>query len=166
MCGNLGTPSFAILLEILLSRNTMFGFGQSQNPMKLVFDHHKITNKPHNIQICSKNRMKPIGHYTAPRRKITKVGGNLPLVTQFPVLCRPGLLIAQHSFLFLLLFPLFLPILLLFSSFLFFSFPPFLLSFPPFLFSLPPPSPCCSPLACTNKLDIAPLYSHQIRHEC
>ena len=58
---------------------------------------------------------------------------------QFRVLCRPGLLIEQHSFLFLFLFPLFLPF-LLFSSFIFFSFPPFLLSFPPFLFSFLPPS--------------------------
>ena len=73
----------------------------------------------------------------APRRKITRVGGNLPLVAQFRVLCRPGLLTTQHSFLFLFLFPLFLPFLLLFSSFIFFSFPPFLLSFPSFLLSFP-----------------------------
>ena len=91
----------------------------------------------------------------APRRKITKVGGNLPFVVQFWVLCCPDLLTTQHSFLFLFLFPLFLPFLLLFSSFLFFSFPPFLFPFPPFLFSLPPPSPCCSPLA-MNKSAVAP----------
>ena len=173
MCGNLGTPPFAILLGILLSRNIMFCFGQSQNPMKLVFDHHTITNKPHNIQIRPKNRMKPIGHYTAPRHKITRVGGNLPFVAQFRVLCHPGLLTAQHCFLFLLLFPLFLPFLLLFSSFIFFYFPPFLLSFPPFLiffppflFSLPPSSLCCSPLACTNKLATTPLYRPQMSHAC
>ena len=74
----------------------------------------------------------------APRHKITRVGGNLHLVAQFRVLCCPGLLTAQHYFLFLFLFPLFLSFLLLFSSFLFFSFSPFLLSFPPFLFSFPP----------------------------
>ena len=137
---HLGTHSFAILLGILLSRNIIFCFGQSQNPMKLVFDHHTITNKPHNIQIRLENRMKLVGHYTAPELKITRLGGNLPLVAQFRVLFRSGLLIAQHSFLFLFLFPLFLPFLLLFSSFLIFYFPPFLLSFPPFLFSFPPPS--------------------------
>ena len=37
----------------------------------------------------------------APRRKITKVGGNLLLVAQFRVLCRLGLLTMRHSFLFL-----------------------------------------------------------------
>ena len=109
--------------------------------MKLVFDHHTITNKPHNIQVRLENRTKPVGHYTTPRRKITRVGGNLPLVGQFRVLCRPSLLTVQYSFLFLFLFPLFLP----FSSFFFFSFPPFLFSFPPFLSSFPPPSPCWSP---------------------
>ena len=137
----------------------MFNFGQSQNPMKPVFDHHTITNEPHNIQIRPKNRTKLVGHYTAPRRKITRVGGNLPLVAQFRVLCRSSLLTTQHFFLFLFLFPLFLPFLLLFSSFLFFSFPPFILSFP-FLSSLslfPSPSfslllprtKACCPLACT-----------------
>ena len=119
VCGNLGTPPFVILLGILLSRNTMFYFEQSQNPMKPVFDHHTITNKPYNIQIHPENRTKLAGHYTAPRRKITRVGGNLPLVAQFRVFCRLGLLTTQHSFHFLFLFPLF-------SSFLFFSFPPFL----------------------------------------
>ena len=132
--------------------NTMFGFGQSKNPMKLVFDHHTITNKPHNIQIHAKNQTKLVGHYTAPRRKIIKVGGNLPLIAQFRVLCCPGLRTAQHSFLFLFPFPLFLPFLILFSSFLspfLSSLPHFLsslslllsssFSFPPFLFSLPLP---------------------------
>ena len=135
MCGNLGTPPFSILLGIFLSQSTMFGFEQSQNPMKLVFDHHTITNKPHNIQIRPENRTKPLGHYTAPRRKITKVGENLSLVAQFRVLYSLGLLTARHSFLFLFLFffPLFLIFLLLFSSFLFFSFPPFLFDFPPLL---------------------------------
>ena len=104
--------------------------------MKLVLDDYTITNKPHNIQIRPKNRTKPVGHHTAPRRKITRVGGNLPLVAQFRVLHRPGLLTARHSFLFLFPFPLFLLFFPLFSSFLFFSFPPFLLSFPPFLFLL------------------------------
>ena len=119
--------------------------------MKLFFDHHTITNKPHNIQIRLENRTKHVGHYTALRRKITKVGGNLPLVVHFRVLCSLCPLTVSHSFLFLFLLPLFLFFLLLFSSFLFFSFPPFLFSFPsflfsfpPFLFSLPPPSPCCS----------------------
>ena len=164
-------PRLPFCSGFLLSRNTMFYFGQSQNPMKPVFDHHAITNKPHNIQIRSKNRTKPVGHYTAPRRKITRVGGNLPLVAQFRVLCRPGLLTAQHSFIFFFLFPLFLPFLLLFSSFFFFSFPPFLLSFTPFLFSLPPPSPCCShrlklaappPPPPPHKLNLSsPIYSSQ-----
>ena len=70
----------------------------------------------------------------APRRKITKVGGNLPLVAQFRVLRRPSLLTTRHSFLFLFPFPLllfFFLFFLLFSSFLPFSFP-FLLP-PPFL---------------------------------
>ena len=148
MCRNLGTPPFAILLGILLSRNTMFCFGQSQNPMKSVFDHHTITNKPHNLQIRPKNRTKPVGHYTAPKRKIIRVGGNPPLTAQFRVLCNLGLLTARHSFLFLFLFFSSLPpFSFLCSSFLFFSFPPFLFSFPPFLFSLPPPSPL---LVCTN----------------
>ena len=66
VCGNLGTPPFAILLGILLSQSTMFDFGQSQNLMKPVFDHHTITNKPHNIQIFPKNWTKPVGHYKAP----------------------------------------------------------------------------------------------------
>ena len=149
MCGNLGAPPLAILLGILPSQNIVFGLGQSRNPVKLVFNHHTITNKPHNKTIGLKNRMKLVGHYTAPRRKITSVGGNLPLVAQFWVLCRPGLLTVQHSFLFLFLFPLFHPFLLLFSSFLspfLSSLPPFLsslslflsssFSFPPFLFSL------------------------------
>ena len=86
--------------------------------MKPIFDHHTITNKPHKIQIRLENRMKPVGHYTALRHKIIRVGGNLPLVAQFRVLCRPGLLTTQHFFLFLFLFPLCLPFLLLFSSFL------------------------------------------------
>ena len=110
----------------------MFIFGQSRNPMKLVFDHHTITNKPHNIQIRSS---------VAPRCKITKVRGNLPLVAQFRVLCRPGLLTVQHSLLSLFPFPLFLFFLPPFSSLFFFPFlffPPFLSSFfLPFLFSLP-----------------------------
>ena len=106
----------------------MFDFGQSQNLMKSVFDHHKQTTKHTN---SFGNRTKPIDHYTALRRKITRVGGNLPIRAQFRVLCRSGLLTAQHSFLFLFLFPLFIPFLFLFSSFLFFSFPPFLLSFLP-----------------------------------
>ena len=147
----------------------MFGLRQFQNPVKLVFHHHTITNKPHNIKIHLKNLTKPVGHYTAPRRKITSIGGNLPLVAQFRVLCRPGLLTAQHSFLFLFLFPLFLPFLL---SFLL-SFPPFLLSYPPFLFSFPTPSPsphssspCCShglilssPLLLPTAY-VSPLYRH------
>ena len=138
--------------------------------MKQVLDHHTIINKPHNIQIRLENRTKPVGHYTAPRRKITKVGGNLPLVVQFRVLCRLSLLTAQHSFLFLFLFPIFLPFLLLFSSFLFFSFPPF----SPFLSSLslllsslslfPSPSfslllsrtEACCPLVCMNSPCEAP----------
>ena len=139
--GNLGKPPFAILLGILLSRNTMLCFGQSQYPMNPVFDHHTITNKPHNIQICPKNRTKPIGHYTAPGRKITRVGGNLPLVAQFRVLCSMGLLTARHSFLFFF----FLSSSFSFSSFLLsFSFLflpfsyPFLLSSFPFLLLLPP----------------------------
>ena len=151
MCGNLGTPPFAILLGILPSQNTMFDLGQSQNPVKLVFDHHTIPNKPHHNQIRPENRTKLVGHYMAPRRKITRVGGNLPLVGQFRVLCRPGLLTAQHSFLFLFLFPLFLPFPLLFSSFfspLFSSLPPSLSSLSlilssSFSSSLPPP-PYCS----------------------
>ena len=77
--------------------------------------------------------MKPVGHYTAPRRKITRVGENLPLVAQFRVLCRPGLLTAQHFFLFLFLFLLFLLFLLLFYSLL----SPFLSSLSHFLSSLP-----------------------------
>ena len=138
----LGTPPFAILLGILLSRNTMFYFGQSQNPMKLVFDHHTITNKPHNIQIRPKNRTKPVGHYTAPRLKITRVGGNLPLVAQFRVLCIPGLLTAQRSFLssffFLSSSPFFFSFLLSFSFlFLTFSFPFLPFSFPLLPFSFP-----------------------------
>ena len=52
----------------------------------------------------------------ASRRKITRAGGNLPLAGQFRVLYRPSLLTTQHFFLFLFLFPLFLPFLLLFSS--------------------------------------------------
>ena len=115
-----GHTSFAILLWILLSRNTMFSFGQSRNPMKLVFDHHTITIKPHNIQIRSS---------IAPRCKITKARGNLPLVAQFRVLCRPGLLTVQHSLLSLFPFPLFLFFLPHFSSHFFFPF----LFFPPFL---------------------------------
>ena len=130
----LGTPPFVILLGILPSQNTMFGLRQSRNPLKLVFDHHTITNKPHNIQIHPGNRTKPVGHCTVPRSKITRVGGNLPLIAQFQVIFRPSLLTAQHSFLFLFLFPLFLLFLLLFPSFFLLSFPPFLLSFPPFLF--------------------------------
>ena len=149
MCRNLGTPPFSFLLGIFQSQNTVLGLGQSQNLVKLAFDHHSITKKPHKIQIRPENRTKPVGHDTALRCKITRVGGNLPLVVQFRVLFCRGLLTAQHSFLFLFLFPLFPPFFLLFSSFLFLHFPPFLLSFPsflfsfpPFLFSLPPPSPC------------------------
>ena len=83
--------------------------------------------------IHPENQTKLVGHYTAPRRKITKLRENLPLVEHFRILCRPGLLTAQHSFLFLFLF-------FLFSSPFFFSFLlSFLLSFPPFLF-FPPPS--------------------------
>ena len=75
----------------------------------------------------------------APRRKITRVGGNLPLVAQFRVLRLPGLLIARHSFLFLFPFPLFLFIsfllfFLLFYSFIFYSFLPFSFPFLPFSF--------------------------------
>ena len=103
MCGNLGTPPFAIILGILPSQNTVFGLVQFRNPVKLVFDHHTITNKPHNIQIHPENRTKPVGHYMASRRKITSAGGNLPLVAQFRVLCSLGLLTAEHSFLFLFL---------------------------------------------------------------
>ena len=125
MCENLSTPPFAILLGIFLSRKTMFNFGHSQNSMKPVFDHHTITNKPHNIQIRPENRTKPVGHYTTPRRKITRVGGNLPLVEQFWVLPHPGLLTVRHSFLFLFPFPLFL----------FFFFLSFLLSFSFLFFS-------------------------------
>ena len=140
MYGNLGTPPFAILLGILPSQNTVFSLGQSRNPVKLVFDHHTITNKPHNIQIRSENRTKPVGHYTAPRHKITIVRGNLPLVAQFRVLCILGLLTARHSFLFFFhfFFPLFLLFLLSFS-FLFLPFSsPFLPSSFPFLLILPP----------------------------
>ena len=90
---------------------------------------HKQTTQHAN---SSGNLTKPVGHYTTPRCKITRVGGNLPLVAQFWVFCRSGLLITQHSFLFLFLFPLFLPFLLLFSSFLFLSF-----SFPFLPFSFP-----------------------------
>ena len=136
--GIFGHTPFAILLGIFPSQNTVFDLGQSRNLVKLVFNNHTIQNKPHNIQIRPKNRTKPVGHYTAPRRKITRVGGNLPLVAQFRVLRHPGLLTARHSLLFLFLFPLFLFFFLLFSSFHFFSFPPFLLSIPPFLFSFPP----------------------------
>ena len=132
VCGNLGRPSFAIMLRILLSRNTMFGFGQSQNPMTPIFDHHTITNEPHNKQICPENMTKPVGHYTAPRRKITRVGGNLPLVAQFRVLRRPGLLTVRHSFLFPFPFPFFL---FFFSSIFFFPFL-FFSSLSPFLSSL------------------------------
>ena len=123
MCGNLGTPLFAILLGILLSRNTMLCFKQSQNLMKPVFDHHTITNKQHNIQIRPENQTKPVGHYMAPKRKITRVGGNLPLVAQFQVLLRLGVLTARHSLLFLFPFPLFLFFFssLFFCHFLFFS---------------------------------------------
>ena len=89
----------------------------------------------------------------APRRKITEVGGNLPLVAQFRVLCRPILLTARHSFLFFFPFPLFFFFLPHFSSLFFFPF----LFFPQFslflsslslfpsslslflLFSFPPP---------------------------
>ena len=125
-------PHLPFCSGFLPSQNTVFGLGQSRNPIILVFDHHIITNRPHNIQIRPENRTKPVGHYTAPRRKITSVGGNLPLVAQFQVLCRPSLLSEQHSFLFLFLFPLFLPFPLLFSSFL----SPFLSSLPPFFSSL------------------------------
>ena len=92
------------------------------------------------------------------------LSGNLPLVVQFRVLCRLGLLTAQHSFLFLFLFPLFLPFLLLFSFFFFFSFPPFLFSFPPFLFSYPPPSPCCSHGLILKTPCVKALYSVQRCH--
>ena len=151
----------------------MFGLGHFRNPVKLVFDHHTITNKPHNIQILPKNWTKPVGHFTAPRRKITSVGGNLPLVAQFRVLCRPGLLTAQHSFLFLFLFPLFLPFLLLFSSFLspfLSSLPPFLsslslflsscFSFPPFLFSLLLPRTDLELSLALPTAHVSPLYRH------
>ena len=69
----------------------------------------------------------------APRRKITRIGGNLPLVAQFRFLCCPGLLTMQHSFLFLFLFPLSFPPIsssLFFFPFLFFS------SLSPFLSSI------------------------------
>ena len=139
------------MLGILPSQNIVSGLRQSRNPVKLVFDHHTITHKLNNIQIRSKNRTKHVGHYTAPRRKITRVGGNLPLVAQFRVLYRPGLLTAQHSFLFLFFFFFFLfsyPFLFSFLISFLLSFPPFLLPFPPFpsssfSFSLPPP-PYCS----------------------
>ena len=135
MCENLGTPPFAILLGIFPSQNTVFGLGQSRNPLKLVFDHHTITNKSHNIQILSENRTKLVGHYTAaPRRKITRVGGNLPLVVQFWVLCRLGLLTARHSFLFLFPFPLFLFLFLSFLLSFSFLFLTFSSSFLPFSF--------------------------------
>ena len=133
MCGNFGTPPFAILLGILLSRNTIFSFGQSQNPMKPVFDHHTITNKP---QIRPENRTKPVGHYTAPRHKITRVGGNLPLIAQFRVLCSLGLLTVLHFFLFLFLFLLFLLFLLSFSFLCLPFSSPFLPSYFPFLLIL------------------------------
>ena len=88
--------------------------------------------KPHETSLCrshnhkqttqhtnsSGNRTKPVGHYMAPRRKITRVGGNLPLIAQFRVFCHLGLLTARCSFLFLFLFPLFFIFLLLFPSFL------------------------------------------------
>ena len=157
----------------------MFSLGQFQNPVKLVFDHHTITNKPHNIQIRPKNRTKPVGHYTAPRRKITSVGGNLPLVAQFRVLCRSGLLTAQHSFLFLFLFPLFLPFPLLFSSFLspfLSSLPPFLssltllisssFSFPPFLFSLLLHGLVWSSPLLLPTAHVSSLYRHGKSHAC
>ena len=70
--------------------------------------------------------------------KITGVGGNLPPVAQFRVLCHPDMLIARRSFLFLFPFPLFLFFLPHFSSlflFPFIFFPPFLFSFSLFLFS-------------------------------
>ena len=157
---------FAILEHSVQSRTV-------PKPIKLVFDHHKITNKPHNIQIRLENRTKPVSHYTTPRRKITSVGGNLPLVAQFRVLCSPGLLTAQHSFLFLFIFPLFLPFFFPFLLSFLISFPPFLLSFLPFLFSFPPPSPslpssspCCSHRLILSSLlllptdHVSPLYRH------
>ena len=143
MCGIWAYPHLPFCSGFCCLQNKVLGLGQSRNPMKPVFDYHTITNKPHNIQICPENRTKPLGHYTAPKRKITRVGENLPLVAQFRVLCRLGLLTAQHSFLFLFLFPLFLPF--FFSSFLL-SFPflflpfssPFLPFSFPFLLLLPP----------------------------
>ena len=155
-------PRLPFCSGFLPPQNIVFGLGQSRNPVKLVFDHHTIRNKPHNIQISPENRTRPVGHYTTSRRKITSVGGNLPLVAQFRVLFRPGLLTAEHSFLFLFLSPLFLPFLL---SFLL-SFPPFLLSFPPPSPSLPFSSPCCShrlilssPLLLPTA-HVSPLYRH------
>ena len=101
----------------------------------------------------------------APKRKITKVGGNLPLVAQFRVLCCLGLLTMRHSFFssFFFLYSSFF-----FSSFLLsflFSFPPFLFSFTPFLFSLPPP-PCCSPheLNLSSHIYSSQSAMHMVRH--
>ena len=66
-----------------------------------------------------------------PRCKITRVGGNLPLVEQFWVLRRPSLLTTRYSSFFPFPFPLlffFFLLFLLFSSFFFSPFLPF--SFP------------------------------------